>query len=306
MSLCEGASAVAHEFDLQLPSGRIHAQRFGPPDAPLVLAVPGLSANMKSFDFLGERLASEELQIVALDLRGRGRSEVTPPGSYGWVNHARDVLDLATALGAEHFTIVGHSMGGAVGMVCAWLAPHRLTRLVLVDICGVPDASVLAPIGAAVDRLGTVAPSVEDYVAAVRRLGTVEPWSEYWERYFRYELDDVHCGVAARSDRQAVMEDGAFGAGAFAFGDGAGIYSLWRCLTMPTLLLRATRELLPGTGHVVPAGERDRFRRRVPTATVVEVDANHYGIVTAEAAAAAIAAFVRDLEGRPRADAATP
>ena len=43
------------ELDLRLPSGRLHAQRFGPESAPLVVCVPGLSANMKSFDFLGER-----------------------------------------------------------------------------------------------------------------------------------------------------------------------------------------------------------------------------------------------------------
>jgi hypothetical protein len=37
---------MAEEFDLDLASGRVHAQRFGEPDAPLVMAVHGLSANM--------------------------------------------------------------------------------------------------------------------------------------------------------------------------------------------------------------------------------------------------------------------
>src|SRR5437588_12215473 len=91
-------------LDISLPSGRLHAQRFGPATAPLVLCVPGLSANMKSFDFLGERIgASGTLQLVALDLRGRGKSDVTPPGSYGWQSHARDLFGVADALGAERF-----------------------------------------------------------------------------------------------------------------------------------------------------------------------------------------------------------
>ena len=42
---------MAAEFDLDLASGRLHAQRFGEPDAPLVLAVHGLSANMHGFDW---------------------------------------------------------------------------------------------------------------------------------------------------------------------------------------------------------------------------------------------------------------
>jgi len=33
------------ELDLHLPSGRLHAQRFGAATAPLVLCLPGLTAN---------------------------------------------------------------------------------------------------------------------------------------------------------------------------------------------------------------------------------------------------------------------
>jgi len=107
---------LAEDFDLQVSSGRIHAERFGRPDAPLVIAVPGLSANMKSYDFIGERVGGSELQVVAMDLRGRGMSETTAPGTYGWVNHATDVVAVADALGAQKFSVLGQSMGGAVGM----------------------------------------------------------------------------------------------------------------------------------------------------------------------------------------------
>lgn len=285
-------SVIPHEFDLELPSGRIHAQRFGAEDAPLAICVPGLSANLKGFDFLGERLAGESLQVVAIDLRGRGRSQVTPPGTYGWINHARDVFGVADRLGAQRFSILGQSMGGGVAMACAWLDASRVERIALLDVAGRPDESVLGPIGASVSRLGAVYPSVDAYVALVRQIGTIEPWSEYWQRYYEYELQPVEGGVASTTDRQAVMEDGAFGAGAYAFGDDAGVYALWRHLQMPVLLLRAQRELLPGLGHVVPAAERDRFLREVPTARGVEVDANHYTVNTHEDTAAALAEFL--------------
>jgi pimeloyl-ACP methyl ester carboxylesterase len=297
MSLLENAP---QEFDLQIPSGRIHAQRTGREGAPLILCVPGLSANMKSFDFLMERLDREAAQVVALDLRGRGRSEVTPAGTYGWIHHAEDVFAIADALGAERFSVVGHSMGGAVAMVCAQIDASRIERAVLVDMCGTPDDTVLGPINAAVSRLGAVYPSAEAFIALVRQIGTVEPWSEYWERYFRYDLHEIDGGVAPGSSLQAVMEDGAFGAGALAFGEHSGIHALWRTLAMPTLLLRAARELAPGFGFVVPESERDRFVVDVPGAKAVDIDANHYGIITHEASAVAIGGFLR-VEVRARA-----
>ena len=62
-----------------------------------------------------------QLQLVAIDLRGRGRSEVTGAGTYGWRNHARDVLGVADAVGAPSFAIIGQSSGAAIAMTCAQL-----------------------------------------------------------------------------------------------------------------------------------------------------------------------------------------
>ena len=47
------------------------------------MCVPGLLANLCGFDRLAGRLAGDALQLVAIDLRGRGRSEVTGAGTYG-------------------------------------------------------------------------------------------------------------------------------------------------------------------------------------------------------------------------------
>ncbi len=267
------ALETATELDLDLPSGRLHGQRFGSPDAPLVLCPPGLSANMKEYDFVGERIAGERLQVVALDLRGRGMSDVTAPGTYGWPSHARDLFDAADALGAYRFSVIGHSMGGLVAMAAAELQPERLERVALVDIAGLPDESSLGPIAMSVNRLGTVYPSTDFYIDAVRKLGLIEPWSEYWDRYFRYELEEVAGGVRARSNKDAVLEDSAYGATHEA-------YPYWAKLTMPVLLIYAKREIMPGLGHIIRAADRERFASEVPTATVVDVDANHYTVIT--------------------------
>ena len=282
---------VESEFDIQLESGRLHAKRHGSPDAPLVLAVPGLSANLMSFEFLAGRLAEAGLQVVALDLRGRGKSEATAVGSYGWVKHAADLFGVADHLGAARFSVIGHSMGAAVTMAAAAQDSSRLDRIVLIDLCGVPDPSTSGPIGASIARLGVVFPSVDAYVGLARNAGVITPWSDAWEDYFRYDARPVDGGVQSRTSASAVMEDVMFGQGAFAFGDRAGVYGLWESLTMPALVLRAQREMTPGSGHILTQRDLERFVAAVPRAKAVEIDANHYTIVTADDSAAAITEF---------------
>jgi pimeloyl-ACP methyl ester carboxylesterase len=305
MSKATGNRVTAEEFDVQASAGRIHAERFGSKGAALVLALPGLSANMKSFDFIGEKVGRADVQVVAIDLRGRGKSDTTPPGSYGWISHAKDAIAVADALGAQKFSILGQSMGGAVGMEVAKLAGHRLERLVLIDICGMPDQSTLPLIRAAVERLGTVYPSLEEYIGLVQALGTIVPWSEYWERYFAYELMPVEGGVTARTSRKAVLEDNDYGATDGFINADTGqprVHELWSALKIPVLLLRGTRELMPGFGHIVPESERDAFMKAVPTAELVEVDANHYGINVAQESADAINDFLDPVRKRSSPD----
>ena len=282
-----GPMPSATPLDLDLASGRIRTEGRGPAAETLVLAIPGLSANLRGFDFLAERLAAHR-RIVALDLRGRGHSEVTAPGTYGWANHARDVIGVADALGVDDFVVLGQSMGAFVAMEVARLAPGRLRAAVLIDACGLPDPETIAPIRAAVDRLGAVYPTFDGYLALVQQLGTVRPWSSYWERYFRYELADVPGGVRARSDRAAVLEDADYG-------EQHSPRDLWPSLTMPILLARATQPLVGASGFIVPEEERDAFLEAVQSASLVEVDANHYGINTHPSTAQAIEAFLAAL-----------
>ena len=258
-------------FDLQLPSGTVRAQRFGAEHGGLVLCVHGLSANSRSFDFLAESLAAPGRSIVAIDLRGRGLSAITGVGTYGWGNHAKDILDAATALGASSFDYVGHSMGAYIGMELARRAPERVRRLALIDAIGVPEAGAMPSIFAAVQRLGAVHASADAYIASLRKLGTIDPWSDYWETHYRYDLVTSGDGVSPRTDKTAVMED-------IAYATMQQPRSMWAGLTMATLLLRATRPL--GGGFIVSEDDRDGFVAKVARARAEDVDANHYGIMT--------------------------
>ena len=250
-----------------------------------MIGFPGLTGNVERFGFVGERIGGDRVQLVALDPRGRGRSDKPPLGSYGWENHARDVLAVADALGFERFAIIGHSMGGSVAMKVAELEGERLDAVVLVDVAGRVDSGVGAVIATEVSRLGGMYDSVEQYLDEVKAGGLIDPWSVYWDRAYRHDLVEVGGHVTNRTSAAAVAEDRAYTATQHP-------YDRWKHLTMPTLLLRATQELRPGSGFVVPADDRDRFVREVPGATVIEIDANHLTINTHTAAAAAIDDFL--------------
>ena len=62
---------------------------------------------------------------------------------------------------------------------------------------------------------------------------------------------------------------------------------------MPSLVLRARKEIMPGFGSILPAAEAERFAAAVRSARVAEIDANHFTIITHDDSIAAIGAFLR-------------
>ncbi len=270
-------------IDLVVASGRLRALQSGHDGGRLTLAVHGLSANARSFDALAPEMARGRRAVVAIDLRGRGHSAITGPGTYGWTAHARDVLAVADAFRAESFDYVGHSMGAFIGMEVARLAPRRVGCLVLIDAAGRPEPEALVPIAKGLERLGSVHADADAYVAAVRGLGTVTPWHPTWEAHYRYDLVAAPSGVTPRTDRAAVMEDLAFGAA-------EDPRLRWAELVMPTLLVRASQPL--GGGFVLTEADRDGVLRTAPRAVAVDVAANHYGVMTHADTAQSIRRFL--------------
>jgi pimeloyl-ACP methyl ester carboxylesterase len=259
-------------FDLVLPSGRLRAHRFGDQQGRLVLCIPGISSTSRTFDYIGEGLADEGLQIVALDLRGRGYSQITPPTTYGWGHHAQDVLDAATALGATSFDIVGHSMGAYVALHAARLAPRRLGRLVLIDGGGIPRYAAFRAILRGIERLERTYATADEYIDAVRALGFVTPWNAYWERAFRYDLQEINGRVRPRTSSVAVFEDVVYGVS-------HDPRLLWHGIEMPVLMLRAKLPMVGRDGFILTEFDVENFLRATRSARARGIDANHFGII---------------------------
>jgi len=269
---------MAQDFDLELLRGRLRARRFGDPSNGVpALCIPGLSSNSRVFNRLGDRFERDGHPLVAFDLRGRGWSDITAKGTYGWENHARDVLEAADAMGLQRFDYVGHSMGAFIGMAAVGLdRGTHIRRLVLIDGLGVPSASALSAILAGLARLKNTFATADDYVSAVREMGLAAPWNELWDAHYRYDLIAENGNVRPRTDAAAVGEDAAYGAT-------QDPRAIWPLLTVPTLLLRATVPLGNAPdAFVVTKADYDDFLATVPSATGVEIPANHFGIMAAQ------------------------
>jgi pimeloyl-ACP methyl ester carboxylesterase len=270
---------------MKLASGDIAREISGAETGRLVIGIPGLSANLRSFDVMFDAIDGERHCKLAFDPRGRGRSSKTGPGSCGWPSHATDVLEMADQLGAGTFDLIGWSMGAWIAMVVAQFAPARVRRVVLVDAAGLPEESAKVPVYAGLDRLADVFPSREAFKSLVKNLPHYQPWPP-WERLFDYELVDADGGgVSFRTQKAAPWEDEQYRLG-------QDPYKLWAALTMPVLLVRASQQIPPSFGFILPRSDYLRFLREVLTARGIEIEANHYTVGMSPDAAGAIAKFL--------------
>ena len=116
----------------RMPDGtRLRYFRQGPPDAPAVVLLHGLSDSSFSFSRILP-LVPPQVQAIALDQRGHGESD-RPATGYELSGLASDALNVLDAAHVSRAVIVGHSMGTYVARVMAALAPHRVASLVLID-----------------------------------------------------------------------------------------------------------------------------------------------------------------------------
>ena len=134
--------------EARVNGARLHYEERGPRHGPALFFHHGYMSASDTWAGVVERL-SGGYRCIAVDARGCGESERTPEG-HTVEQYSADALALADALGVGRLTVVGHSMGGAIGMWLALSEPERVERLVLVS--PVPAAGVLDDEAAAARR----------------------------------------------------------------------------------------------------------------------------------------------------------
>ncbi|WP_071911752.1 MULTISPECIES: alpha/beta fold hydrolase [Aeromonas] len=101
---------------------------------PAVILIHGLFGSLDNLGLLARALG-EHYRVISVDLRNHGTSFRSDDMSYP--AQAADILALMDHLGLDQAALVGHSMGGKVGMQLAKLAPARVSRLVVADMAPV-------------------------------------------------------------------------------------------------------------------------------------------------------------------------
>lgn len=286
---------------MQVAGGRLAAYALGTPEpgAPAVLAVHGITANSRAWIPVARELHGRA-SLVAVDLRGRGRSNTLPP-PYGIAPHIDDVLAVLDHLGLERAVVIGHSLGAYIVARLAADHPERVHSALLIDggltIPGIEDVDPQefadAFLGPAIARLKLTFPSAEAY-------------HDWWRAHPAFAGGDVRDeDLVAYADHDLIGEPPTLrssAAEAAVRADAGELPTLGRPareLAVPATLLCAPRGLLDDPTPMQPldlvrewaAGDPGRREGRL-----VE-NVNHYTITLGRAGATAVADAVAKAVG---------
>ena len=154
---------------------KLHARDYGRLGAPAlpVICLPGMARNAHDFHELALALSSDAKtprRVLALDYRGRGRSEFDKD----WRNYdirveLDDVMQVLVAAGIAEAVFVGTSRGGLLTMALAAARPALIRGVAMNDIGPVIDARGLLRIRGYVGKL-PVPRSYAEGVEILKRL----------------------------------------------------------------------------------------------------------------------------------------
>lgn len=261
-----GQSAIVRSTD----GTSLHVRMYGPVDAPAVLLVHGMSMDGLVWAGQIDRLSAEH-RVIALDLRGHGRSGDPADQSYSDAEQWADDLDVViTQCAATLPTVVGWSYAGMI--VGDYLRKYGQER-----VSGVYLVAPLRKIGTteAVDLLdpsflqlvpGLLATEVSELLPAVQQfLDLVSTRSasdgERYERLGAALSVPPHARAAMlgrEQDNDDVWQNVGVPLGV-AFGDADRIITPASSRTFADLIPSASVHEYPGSGHAPFLDDPARF-----------------------------------------------
>jgi pimeloyl-ACP methyl ester carboxylesterase len=252
------ANAKAYRIALRAPGQAptiLYAEEYG--DGSPVLLVHGLGASVFTWRHIVRPLVRRHHRVIALDLKGFGRSDKRFGSHFTAADQAALVATFIKKRNLDRVTLVGHSFGGTVALLTALKLkrePWRIRRLVVMDAPALKqdfgiDAQLLRVPGMPYVAM-TVAPPklmARLLLRAVSAPGRVVP-----ERDVRgyaapfYDLGSRHAFIATA---QAIFTHNTARMGA-----------RYRAISQPTLLVWCRRD------KIVPLTTGRRLARYLPNA----------------------------------------
>ncbi len=158
---------------------RLHGRDYGPVEGTAlpVVCLPGLARHSEDFHALAESLSTDEerpRRVLAIDYRGRGRSDWDPDWShYDIATEMNDLLQVLTVAGIEKAVFVGTSRGGLITMALSATRPSLLAGAVLNDVGPVVETKGLMRIRGYVGKLPTPE-TMQDGAAILKQLSETQ------------------------------------------------------------------------------------------------------------------------------------
>ncbi|MEH6992788.1 alpha/beta hydrolase [Neobacillus drentensis] len=123
------------------PNVKIFFEDVNPEGNKTILFIHGWPANHKLFEYQFNILPSMGFRCIGIDIRGFGKSD-KPFDGYSLDRLADDLRSIVDALRLQSFTLVGHSVGGAIST--RYMARHNgfgVSKLVLAA-AAVPSVTI--------------------------------------------------------------------------------------------------------------------------------------------------------------------
>lgn len=261
-------------------------------DALPVLCLHGLTRNSRDFAELAPKIAAAGRDVVAIDTRGRGRSDRDPnPANYAYPVYVDDVSGLLDALGWDRVVTVGTSMGGLISMFLAAQRPGLIAGAVINDIGPELDPRGLARITGYVGGSAVFA-DWDAAAAATRAINGAafpnETGDVFWQDFARRIGRETETGEVVFDYDPAIAE-------AFKSAPDAPAPDLWPVFdalaAAPVLLVRgAITDLL--SEQTVAAMTARQAHLKVATVP----DVGHAPLLTEPEAWSAIEAFLSEID----------
>jgi len=167
---------------------RVYVRDYAPQGGPKlpVVCLHGLTRNSADFDEAAPRIAALGRRVLALDARGRGKSDNdSDPSRYRPDVYCGDTIRALDMLGIARAVFLGTSMGGIMTMILATMAPGRIAAAILNDIGPVVDPKGVARIASYVGKSGPFDSWDEMTAAAKAAQGPLFPGRDdaFWRRF---------------------------------------------------------------------------------------------------------------------------
>ena len=111
---------------------QLHYTDWGNDAAPPLILIHGGRDHCRSWDSVA-RVLQPHFHVMAPDLRGHGDSDWAKGSSYSLSDYVYDLTRLVHSATLSQMAIVGHSMGGMIGLMYAGAYPDQVSRLAVLD-----------------------------------------------------------------------------------------------------------------------------------------------------------------------------